>query len=368
MQASETNTTNNINPKDESKSNTNTMNTSVYDKCKQVIVFHNHLLKFFKSLKETLPDTVVLLSKAVLYYKCHSRYDYIVQLLNNFEKHLECINSYSEIIFSESYSDVLILIPDLDLRVIWSILEQADTNVYDIKSIKKTIFNHLQALYITGQLAMDQINKMNNSFKKQKDILLDMFKNLNIDEKIKSRVDELRKEEEEAEKTGSNLDPTEMIKNLQDLIGEDNLLTKLAQELTDEINLNDIISDDPKEVITKLFADNGKKLQELIMTVADKIDQKIKNKEISKEQLQQESSKLYGKFNKFTNMPGIKEIMKSINPTTKFQEMYNSLPIELQQGEFAGIPDILKKNMNEYTDDEMELLQKLFNHQNPTSS
>lgn len=342
-------------------SSTNPSYTTIYDKCKQVIVFHNHLLKFFKGLKEVLPETSALISKAVVYYKNVSRYTYITSLLNYFEPHLHLINEYSEIIFSESYGNTLVLVPDLNIREIWIAIEHLDPDEYDLRSIKKTIFNHLQALYLTGQLAMEQINKMNHSFKKQKDILLDMFKNLNLDEKIRSRVDELRKEEENAEKSGSNLDPTEMIKNLQGLIGEDNMLVKLAQELTEEINLNDIISDDPKEVITNLFANNGKKLQELIMTVADKIENKIKNNEITREQLQQESSKLYGKFDQFTNLPGVKEVLKSVNPMEKFREIYNGLSDEKKNGEYREIPNILKKQINEFTDTDTELIQKMFN-------
>lgn len=236
-------------------------------------------------------------------------------------------------------------------------LESLDNDVVDIKNIKKALFNHLHAIYITSELSMNQINKFNIGIKKQKDLLLDMLNNLKIDDKIKERVDELRKEDE----TNESNDSTDFMGKLQELLGEDNFLLELAKEISEEININDSISDDPTETIKNLFADDGKKIQELIMKLTEKLDEKIKSGKFTHEKLFEEAQKIKNKVSSLA--PELGKMFEQNESIDKVKEnvinKFESLDTERKNGEFRNIPEIMKKNIDQYTEEDVKLIKKL---------
>jgi len=266
--------------------------------------------------------------------------------------HIKYISQYDEGIFSNDYSkEALKLLPGLDMKKIMQFINESDDyTTEECAKTKKNIFNHLQSIYIVAELASSQMNKFNEAMDKQKDMMINMLKNLNLDERLKARVEEITKEEEEEENKNS-MSTDEMMKKLGEVLGEDNFVFQLAKDVAEEINMGKD-GDTPVDAINMLFANNGQRLQELIVTITEKIQDRVDRGEITPEQLVEHASQMKERLKKV--MGDIPEISKMNDPTQLtqlFSESYEKLS-QQEQKEYKDIKELLAKPMGIWNDDE----------------
>lgn len=326
---------------------------TMHDKCKNVIIFHNNLSKFFKSLKGVLPEYVENIRDCIKYYKSMSRSSYLEECEALLSPHIEHISQYDDGIFTDDYhSGPLYLLPKMDFREIWNLLEGDDFQDEPdfLTQTKKAIFNHLQTLYVSIQMALSQINVFNKNIEKQKQFLMEMMENLQMDEKIKERVEEMRREEEEAAKSGKK--SAFSIGKLAEMFGEDNFVYQLAKDVAEELDMGNDDIGNPVEAITQLFANNGKKLQELILTVGDKIEQKVQSGEIDKERLIKDAKAMKDKLEGFMGkIPGLEDMINNSGMVGQFTKLYEELQEDEKQ-HFGYVPELLEKQASEWSDEE----------------
>lgn len=319
--------------------------SNIYDNCNHVILFHNTLLKFLTYMLNVFKGNrrnVKLIKKAIKYYSEYQKRDEYIKLLNSrLEPHREYISRYDEGIFSDDYNTgSMKLVPGLDFKLLFKYLyteegqnefknvrihatkkstdtpiEDTDTHIEDttnntdipiedadtistedtILSIKKSIFNNFQRLYIISTLAIAQIDKFNRVMHKQEKILLNMIDNLNIDQDVKEKLKHMKNDDDEDDTSG--IDMTQ----LQDLLGEDNLLINLAKDISNDLNIDKELEDKPMETIKALFANDGKKIRELIVKVTDKLQSKIKSGEVSEKDIRESAVNMKSKMSKITS-------------------------------------------------------------------
>lgn len=326
------------------------LENTMHDKCKNVVVFHNNLCKFFKSLKGVLPEHVHVIRECIQYYKTISRQVYLEECQTLMEPHINSISQYDYGIFTDDYATgPLILLPGMDFRQIWTLLDGEDFE--DDKELqtatKKSIFNHLQTLYVSIQMALSQINVFNKNIEKQKQFLMDMMENLQMDDKIKARIEEMKLEEAEAAKNGGKGGMFSMAK-LSEMLGEDNFVLQLANEVIQEMELGgDEVLENPLETITQLFADGGKKLQDIIIKVGDKIEQKVQRGEIDIEKCSQDAEALKGSMKGL--IPGLDKIING-SMSAQYASVYEALGDD-EKEHFSHMPAIFNMDPDSWTEE-----------------
>lgn len=351
---------------------------SVHDKCKQVIAFHNHVVKFFKSLTDACPEFKHNIAKCAKYYRGAERSKYITKTISLMSPHISRIAQYDEGIFSNDYHHgSMKLLPGLDMKEIFTFInESPDFSRSESAEIKKTIFNHLQSIYVTAQLADGQINKFNTAMNKQKQMLIDMLKNLNLDTTLKERVDQISAEDTRKEAENSILNQLMKgmgmatstggagglnLEKLGELFGEDNFIFQIAKDIADSINMDgdgDSGLNGPVDAINSLFANNGQKLQELIVMISEKIEQKIKNGEIDQDKFMADAHKMRENVEELVG-GGAEGGMNSM-----FKRNYDELSSELQT-KYSDIPGILSRKMSTWTAEEKELFDQFLKDASP---
>jgi len=346
---------------------------SMHDKCKQVILFHNNLCKFFKALKGVLPECSTLLKPTITNYKQTPRVEYISKLKTLMDDHVKYISQYDEGIFTDDYhTGELYLLPELDFRKLWDLVNTSEGFDDSLRSsTKKSIFNHLQTIYISANMALDQIGAFNKNMEKQKALLMNMIDNLKLGDEVKKRMEELKHTEDaEAAKSSSSSIPglggllsglgglgglglgdlgASGLGDITSMFGEDNFVFQLAKDIVNELDMGNTELEGPMDSIMSLFANDGKKMQDLIVKVGDKLEQKIASGEIDKERLYKDAQAMKDKLSAVA--PGLGDMINDGSFTNPLKEHFESLSEEDKQ-QYADIPAILEKPFGSRTEEE----------------
>jgi hypothetical protein len=331
---------------------------NIHDNCKQVILFHNNLCKFFKSLKGVLPECSVLLKDTISLYKTQPRAEYTANLKSLMEPHMKYISIYDEGIFTDDYAEgKLELLPGLNFREIWDLLNDEDfSNDVDLlKSTKRSIFNHLQTIYISATMAVDQIGVFNRNMDKQKTLLMNMIENLKLNDEVKKRMEEMKEQEAAAESKGGlgglgglsglaglagGLPGLSGIEGLTSMFGDDNFIYKLAQDIVSELDMGNEDMENPLSAIMSLFANDGKKIQDLIVKVGNKLEEKIASGEIDRDKLLSDAQKM--KDHLATVAPGLTDMINDGGLSEPLKAHYETLS-DQEKAEYADVIEILEK-------------------------
>lgn len=321
---------------------------NMHDKCKQVIMAHNNLSKFFKALKGLLPECSATVKEAIAHYKGCTRLQYLTEVQKLLQPHIEYISQYDEALFMDEYvSGPLYLLPRIDFKVIWHLLETEEEFTEDEalqRSSKKTIFNHMQTIYVSTEMALNQISVFNRNVEKQRQFLMDMLGNLKLDDSLKERVEQLKAAEKAAEgESGFSLG------KLADVFGEDNFIYQLAQDIAKELDLGNDDIENPVDAITGLFANGGKKIRELIVMVTDKVEDKVRNGEIDRDKLMADARKVKDKIKGC--VPGLDKMFRSSGMTETYKAKWDGLSDERKQY-FTDIPELLERGLLDWTEEE----------------
>ena len=208
---------------------------------------------------------------------------YVKRFMRKFVEHKEGISTKN----SELFSDSICFLKNIDFKDIWE-------NEKTEKSIKDTIWDYLQTLYVIGETIISDSNK------------------------IKSLVDSLKKKREneplDENDSEENKELMDMLKNLSEKkdapqidenILNNGLIGKLAKELAGDINLDDMNlnlggGEDGEmpnigDIFGKLMSgDNPMKFMNLIQNVGQKIQTKLTDGNLDQSKLLDEAKNMMG--------------------------------------------------------------------------
>ena len=312
------------------------MDNEIFNNCDAVMFFKQNIEIFYNKLLENLPEFKKDILKSFKYYKNEDINAYIEKIIKNIEPHIKFISQYDEGIFSNDYSKKeLKFIPGINFTKIYRFINDNigdnENNYSEEAAIntKKTIFTFLQSIYLSGQIALSKINNYNEVLNKQKDFFKSMFNNLNLDEKIKEKLQELEGKEDTEDTGNTNKKGKlngifELLKKLQELYTSGVFNETFGDLLKDIEPLLNISKDIMKEINednknTDNISNNFKtKIQKIIKSFIVKLKQKIASGEITKDKFEANIKKSINKIRQV--IPNFDEIIKSFGFNMNFDE------------------------------------------------
>lgn len=363
-------------------------------------VFNNYLLKLFSTIRENTDGLETKVSKAYKKY-CDTQVDtYIDYTLGKLRPHMKLILEEDNFLFSTEYSkNPMKLISGIDFKLFWGQLE----NKY---KIREEIWGLIQSLYVAGSFALgvgtrDNVVKQILRATQDKDHLEKQVDNDLEKEEAEERALAEKKRSSGASGPGlmgglgsifSNLvkagagdelnnlgtsDATGMpsMESLEKLFSEDNLLVKLTKEVGDEMmGSNDFKKlginpkqqvENPMEAINMLFGPDSNKLQGLVQMFGERLEKKMKEKNLDGTDIQQATTEIGQKvMDQFAGiMPGLPD-MSQLNPENlqnMSPEERQKMQEEMQQKLFSGLTQGMSEEekerfseMNKYMFESME--------------
>jgi hypothetical protein len=241
-------------------------------------LFVNNIIKIYPEYKELLDEYY----NELLEHDISNDDKYVKRFMRKFGEFKELISSKDNSLFGET----ICFLKNIDFKEIWD-NEKTDD------SIKNTIWDYLQTLFLIGETIIcdsDKIKSLVESLKKKRD-------NESLDENI----------------TEENKELFDMLKNLsekknQPEINEEllsnGLIGNLAKELAGDINLDEMNlnfggdGDGPSnigDIFGKLMSgDNPMKFMNLIQNVGQKIQTKLADGNLDQSKLLDEAQNMMG--------------------------------------------------------------------------
>ena len=305
--------------------------------------FTTLVVDFTKDLTNTFPEYNYLWKK---YYDDDATEDTYTILFD-----------YCKKVYPERFFDILYQNNDI-------FEENNETNVYFLPNVsfrflfncegitentKKAIWKYLQLVLFTvvndvkdksdfgesmnifdGIEESDLQDKLKETMESIGEFFSSVENNEDLNEEQKEKANDIKKDMEDMMNDFENLPNVEEmreklkssmpnIENLQDHLRGlfDGKIGSLAKEMAEEIadDFKDLIDENdvqnPQDVIKKLMKNPGK-ISELMKTVGSKLDTKMKNGEISKDELMKEATEMMGKMREMGQEGELNEMLKNM--------------------------------------------------------
>jgi hypothetical protein len=270
------------------------------------------------------------------------------------ERFFDIINSNDEI-FSQTSDANTMFLPDVDFKLLFN-CEGVSENT------KNSIWKYLQLLLVTviGSVkdtsnfgdalnmfeSMDE-NDLQNKMKETMDGLGKFFESANSEDTPASAA--AADDEESSEPRPFKLPKPEVLHEHMKTLMEGKL-GKLAKELTEEFteDLKDVFDENDnnksiKDIMAQIMKD-PKKIMTIMKKITDKLQNKMKNGDISQEELMKEVS---GIVEKFKAMGGGEDIMKHF-AKGPFAKMFQNMAGNAQTiSKHSAMKERLRKKMEE---------------------
>ena len=268
--------------------------------------FNYYLRLFIINIKEIFPEYKSILEdyyKELLDNETCNNDKYVKRFMVKLKDNKTEISNKDDILFSK---DIYVL-KNINFYNLWKSDELSTIN-------KEKIWEYIQTLYILGESIVSDSNKIQS--------LLENFKNLKNNN---SNLENMNDEEkqfinifENLSKPSSGLETPGNTEPLDENFMKEGILGKLADELKDEIKIDDLKIEDTgnvNDIFNNLMkGDNSLNFMNLIQTVGQKIDNKIQSGELNQGELMGEAIKMMGAMqNKNTNI--FQNMHQSTNPT-----------------------------------------------------
>jgi hypothetical protein len=236
-------------------------------------LFINNIIKIYPEYKETLDEYY---GELLELDNCNDD-KYVKRFMRKFGDNKELISAKNNDLFNET----ICFLKNVDFKDIW---ENETTD----ESIKKTIWDYLQTLFVIGDTIIsdtDRIKSLVESLKKKRD-------NEPLDETINPENKELM---DMLQNLSKNKDEPK-----EDMLSN-GLIGNLAKELAGDINLDDmnLNMDDENANIGDIFGklmsgDNPMKFMNLIQDVGKKIQTKLTSGNVNQGDLLNEAQSMMG--------------------------------------------------------------------------
>ena len=339
-----------------SSSSSSSSSSSLHDECKNVISFHNHFTKFLRKLKESYPEIRSMIAETAKEYVSGKRSDYIECVRKQLEPYIKYISAYDYSIFSDDFcKGKMELVGKIDFKRLWKLVDdEVDSKLREDAS--RQIFDYLQTIYICACMASAQIDKFNEELKKQKDMLMSMLNNINIDKKLREDIDKISSAYE-GEGEGGSDEIEKLMQQLSSVLG-DNIILDLAKQITNELNEESNgtggiagAGGGIAGLMSKLASGGVDGLREIFGNITEKVKNKIQSGEFSQQKLQEAAMQLKERIEGV--VPGLSDLTSQIN--TQLINQYNELSEEEKLAR-PGLHEALNRKENERTDEDKELI------------
>jgi hypothetical protein len=269
------------------------------------------------------------------------------------ERFFDIINSNNEI-FSQTSDANTMFLPDVDFKLLFNcegVSENTKTSMW--KYLQLLLFTVLGSVKDTSNFgdalnmfeSMDE-NDLQNKMKETMDGLGKFFESAN---ETPSHASASASEDEESEPRPFKLPKPEVLHEHMKTLMEGKL-GKLAKELTEEFteDLKDVFDESDsnksiKDIMAQIMKD-PKKIMAIMKKITDKLQNKMKNGDISQDELMKEVS---GIVEKFKAMGGGEDIMKHF-AKGPFAKMFQNMAGNAQTiSKHSAMKERLRKKMEE---------------------
>jgi hypothetical protein len=256
------------------------------------------------------------------------------------ERFFDILYQKTEIFEKESSVNTEFL-PGVSFKHLW----QDDIS----EKTRETIWKYLQMVLICVVGNVNNKDAFGDTSKLFEAINEDEFKN-KLEETLsgmQSLFENIGKENDDVDEKGPG--PSLNMPSADDIHGHINSmmggkLGELAREIAEETSQNlDIDMEgvtDAKDVFQKLFKNPGK-LMNMVKSVSDKLDAKMRSGELNQTELMTEASEMLNKMKNVPGMPDIQDLMKKMNMGGA-----NGMPNLADLAGMAGLGRNTKLNMN----------------------
>lgn len=276
------------------------------------------------------------------------------ELINNFLKNIsnniKKISNKDESVFDN------ILIENISLKDIWD-------NEETTQKIKNNIWKYLQTFCIINininsseelqQLLLGEINEVNKENKKD-------IKDIKYIKKLKDSINDLNKTNQEKEINEENFDE---LNNIFENTG----IGKLASEIAEEIDFNDIMNENdmannPQDILGNMM--NSGNIMNLFSSINEKVQEKVNQGSINQETLSGEAEKMYEGFQ---NNEIFKTFMNNPEMKNMQEQMSNGLNKQEEMPDMSQMLNMVGNMMGNMPQDMMQQMPQGF-PKNPTKA
>ena len=249
------------------------------------IEYFNYYLKMFVgSIIDIFPEYKEVLSeyyKPLLENETSNEDKYVKRFMVKMKDYKNQISEKDAAIFDNS----VYVLKNVDFKNIWSNTELSDTN-------REKIWEYLQTMYVLGESIIsdcDRIQSLVKSF-----------------QKIRSgdNADDMEGEDKAMFQMLKNLSESKKDDKLPESFFKDGMIGKLAQQLTSEINMDDLNlnmenTNSVDDVFGSLMSgENPMKFMNLLQSVGKNIESKISSGDLDQGKLIEEAQSMMGSLNK----------------------------------------------------------------------
>jgi hypothetical protein len=224
------------------------------------------------------------------------------------ERFFDILYQKGEIFDNESSVNTEFL-PGISFKYLWQ-CEISDKT-------RETIWKYLQMVLICIIGSVDNKEAFGDTSKLFEAINEDEFKGKleKTLEGMQGLFENLGKDGEQSENSGEG--PSLNLPSADDIQGHINsmlggklgdLAREIAEETTQNLNIDMEGVTDAKDVFQKLFSNPGK-LMNMVKSVSDKLDEKMRSGDINKNELMTEASEMLNKMKNMPGMPNIQELL-----------------------------------------------------------
>jgi len=246
--------------------------------------FINDIIKVFPEYKIKLEDvygSIIKLETCVI-DEC--------ELLKEFLERVHKLNKKITIKDDNMFDDDPLILTDISFKNIWT------TNIS--YKTKESIWKYLQTFCL--------ISMNYNSRKDLQAALADLSKNKEVDIKDKNIASDVKKikkmteniKEPIADDIGDNKDKEEDITNPFEQIMNNSEISKLAEQVSKEIDIESMLggsdSDNPMELFSNLISGGG--MNKIMGTIHNVVNSKVESGELNKESMVNEAQNMYGQL------------------------------------------------------------------------
>ena len=249
------------------------------------IEYFNYYLKMFtQSIMEIFPEYKESLSeyyKPLLENETSNEDKYVKRFMIKMKDYKTKISEKDPSMFSES----IFILKNVDFKPIWENSELSDTN-------RDKIWEYLQTMYVLGETIISDCDRIQN-----------LVKNFQRIRKGETDDENMSREDKEMIQMLKNLSENKKTEPLPESFFTDGMIGKLAEELTSEINVDDLNlnmenTGSVEDVFSNLMSgDNPMKFMNLLQTVGKNIESKISNGQLNQEKLVEEAQTMMGSLN-----------------------------------------------------------------------
>ena len=283
--------------------------------------FNNYLKMFVENIIETFPEFKEPLTEyygEVLGEESSSDDKHVKRFMRKMKEHKTHISQKSDQLFSES----ICILKNIDFKEIWEREDLSENN-------RATIWEYIQTLFVLGETIISDCDRVQNLIKNFRKLRETMDGSQDSSNGESSNIgEEPSEEDKEMLEMLKNLTENKNTEPLPETFFTDGMIGKLAQELSEEIDVNSLnMNMDNANSVDDIFGnlmggDNPMKFMNLLQSVGQKIQSKVESGALNQEKLVEEAQSMMGALH--GNNPLLDTMLKKTQQMAEQQQSHGS--------------------------------------------